>query len=168
MIAQEEGFVNRFCRKFPVPWGMGAGGFPAARVVNGIAGGKPAERSRTESEEIPTRAQFSPRGGKVTVVGIKKSLRLSSLVLRLPSVFPSVRKPAERSRTESEEIPTRAQFSPRGGNGAVVGISELVRPTRFERATYRVGVCHSIQLSYGRVFMQDLELAACPAPKALP
>ena len=27
----------------------------------------------------------------------------------------------------------------------------LVRPTRFERATYRVGVCHSIQLSYGRV-----------------
>lgn len=25
----------------------------------------------------------------------------------------------------------------------------LVRPTRFERATYRVGVCHSIQLGYG-------------------
>ena len=31
-----------------------------------------------------------------------------------------------------------------------VGIS-MVRPTRFERATYRVGVCHSIQLSYERV-----------------
>ena len=29
--------------------------------------------------------------------------------------------------------------------------SFLVRPTRFERATYRVGVCHSIQLSYERV-----------------
>ena len=28
----------------------------------------------------------------------------------------------------------------------------LVRPTRFERATYRVGVCHSIQLSYERIF----------------
>ena len=28
----------------------------------------------------------------------------------------------------------------------------LVRPTRFERATYRVGVCHSIQLSYGRIY----------------
>ncbi len=27
----------------------------------------------------------------------------------------------------------------------------LVRPTRFERATYRVGVCHSIQLSYERI-----------------
>ena len=28
----------------------------------------------------------------------------------------------------------------------------LVRPTRFERATYRVGVCHSIQLSYERIY----------------
>ena len=27
----------------------------------------------------------------------------------------------------------------------------MVRPTRFERATYRVGVCHSIQLSYERM-----------------
>ena len=32
-----------------------------------------------------------------------------------------------------------------------VGIS-MVRPTRFERATYRVGVCHSIQLSYERIY----------------
>lgn len=28
----------------------------------------------------------------------------------------------------------------------------LVRPMRFERTAYRVGVCHSIQLSYGRMF----------------
>ena len=28
----------------------------------------------------------------------------------------------------------------------------MVRPTGFEPAAYRVGVCHSIQLSYGRVF----------------
>ena len=28
----------------------------------------------------------------------------------------------------------------------------LVRPTGFEPAAYRVGVCHSIQLSYGRVY----------------
>ena len=27
----------------------------------------------------------------------------------------------------------------------------LARPMRFERTAYRVGVCHSIQLSYGRV-----------------
>ena len=27
----------------------------------------------------------------------------------------------------------------------------LARPMRLERTTYRVGVCHSIQLSYGRV-----------------
>ena len=33
-----------------------------------------------------------------------------------------------------------------------VGSFILVRPTRFERATYRVGVCHSIQLSYERIF----------------
>lgn len=29
--------------------------------------------------------------------------------------------------------------------------SDVVRPMRFERTAYRVGVCHSIQLSYGRV-----------------
>ena len=28
----------------------------------------------------------------------------------------------------------------------------MVRPTGFEPAAYRVGVCHSIQLSYGRIF----------------
>ena len=28
----------------------------------------------------------------------------------------------------------------------------VVCPTRFELATYRVGVCHSIQLSYGHIF----------------
>ena len=29
-------------------------------------------------------------------------------------------------------------------------VTVMVRPTGFEPATYRVGVCHSIQLSYGR------------------
>ncbi|MBD5153531.1 MAG: hypothetical protein HDT15_00245 [Oscillibacter sp.] len=33
--------------------------------------------------------------------------------------------PAERFTVESEEVPTIAPFSPQGGNGAVVGISEL-------------------------------------------
>ncbi len=28
----------------------------------------------------------------------------------------------------------------------------MVRPTGFEPAAYRVGVCHSIQLSYGRIY----------------
>ena len=31
-------------------------------------------------------------------------------------------------------------------------LSNMVRPTGFEPAAYRVGVCHSIQLSYGRVW----------------
>ena len=34
----------------------------------------------------------------------------------------------------------------------------LVRPTGFEPAAYRVGVCHSIQLSYGRIFGCRLQL----------
>ena len=39
----------------------------------------------------------------------------------------------------------------------------LVRPTRFERATYRVGVCHSIQLSYERIsiFLIDYSKSLC-------
>ena len=31
-------------------------------------------------------------------------------------------------------------------------MGQLARPMRFERTTYRVGVCHSIQLSYGRMY----------------
>ena len=45
------------------------------------------------------------------------------------------RKPAERLRWGSEEIPITAQFSPQGVNGAVMGISELERATRLELAT---------------------------------
>ena len=30
--------------------------------------------------------------------------------------------------------------------------SFVVRPSGFEPLAYRVGVCHSIQLSYGRIF----------------
>lgn len=41
------------------------------------------------------------------------------------SASKSGRNPAQRIRPESEEIPTRVQFSPQGGNGTVVGISEL-------------------------------------------
>ena len=38
-------------------------------------------------------------------------------------------------------------------NPVIIAITEflLARPMRFERTTYRVGVCHSIQLSYGRI-----------------
>lgn len=31
----------------------------------------------------------------------------------------------------------------------------VVRPSGFEPLAYRVGVCHSIQLSYGRIFTFD-------------
>ncbi len=45
---------------------------------------------------------------------------------------------AQRKRVAggSEEIPTIAQFSPKGGNGAMVGISELVRQKGLEPPTY--------------------------------
>ena len=39
--------------------------------------------------------------------------------------FPSAPSSAERVGAESKEIPTKAQVSPRGGNGAVVEISDL-------------------------------------------
>jgi len=47
----------------------------------------------------------------------------------------SAANPAKRIAAESEEIPVRAEFSPEGGNGAVTGISELVRVARLELTT---------------------------------
>ena len=44
----------------------------------------------------------------------------------------SAASPAERAAAESEEIPITAQFSPQGGNGAVMGISELAEKEGFE------------------------------------
>ena len=43
-----------------------------------------------------------------------------------PAGRPPNRSPAQRGRFGSEEILNRAQFSPQGGNGAVLRISELV------------------------------------------
>ena len=51
----------------------------------------------------------------------------------------SARNPAKRIRAESEEIPTRVQFSPQGGNGTVVGISELEGVPTFEPAALGAG-----------------------------
>ena len=47
-----------------------------------------------------------------------------------PRLF-SAANPAERIAAESEEIPIIAQFSPKGGNGAVMGISSLSARKRF-------------------------------------
>ena len=55
--------------------------------------------------------------------------KTKSLPIRAHPAAPvhSAASPAKRVAAESEEIPTRVQFSPQGGNGTVVGISELVR-----------------------------------------
>ena len=53
---------------------------------------------------------------------------------------------SQKQNYKKEEIRTHL---PRGRISS--DFLHLVRPTRFERATYRVGVCHSIQLSYGRM-----------------
>ena len=39
----------------------------------------------------------------------------------------------------------------------------MVRPVRFERMTFRVGVWHSIQLSYGRILLARYLLYHIPA-----
>ena len=42
----------------------------------------------------------------------------------------------------------------------------VVRTTGFEPAAYRVGVCHSIQLSYGRIFSRSYYSKVRPKSKA--
>ena len=55
---------------------------------------------------------------------------------------PARRRPVSRCKTAPTRKKTRF----------CVSFFVLVRPTGFEPAAYRVGVCHSIQLSYGRIF----------------
>ena len=55
------------------------------------------------------------------------------------SASKSGRNPAQRIRPESEEIPTRVQFSPQGGNGTVVGISELAKVLKLDTNAH---LCH--------------------------
>ena len=50
----------------------------------------------------------------------------------VPFLQKSAENPAERISAESEEIPITAQFSPQGGNCAVMGISELAAGEGFE------------------------------------
>ena len=42
----------------------------------------------------------------------------------------------------------------------------MVRPSGFEPLAYRVGVCHSIQLSYGRIFSRSYYSKVRPKSKA--
>ena len=75
---------------------------PKAAVPEKFGIGRPRyQRNSTE--------KVSPRGAKRT---------------RCPHPSSSAENPAERISAESEEIPIIAQFSPRGGNGAVMEISE--------------------------------------------
>ena len=70
-------------------------------------------------------------------------------MLRIPRPL-SAASPAERVAVESEEIPTRAQFSPQGGNAAVVGISELERLMGVE-PTYAAWEAAVLPMNYSRV-----------------
>ena len=68
--------------------------------------------------------------------------------MQLPVLHPNPpRAQRKRVAVESEEIPTIAQFSPQGGNGAVVGISELVDDTGLEPVTPCTSSRCSSQLS---------------------
>ena len=81
-------------------------------------------------------------------------LRPTSPVLRPPSYVPrknSAENPAKRISAESEEIPITAQFSPRGGNGAVMGISELERLMGVE-PTYAAWEAAVLPMNYSRKY----------------
>ncbi len=110
----------------------------------------PAKRVGPGSEEIPTLAQFPPQGGNerprelLTCPSPKRQRQ--DVSNSHPTPGPS---PAERVGPGSEEIPMIAQFSPQGGNGAVMGISELAPPARLELTTFRLGGGPSILVRYG-------------------
>ena len=87
----------------------------------------------------PSRAQSGPAYVFLLISSRLRPLacvpRPPSYVSRPPSYVPrknSAENPAKRISAESEEIPITAQFSPQGGNGAVMGISELAAGEGFE------------------------------------
>ena len=106
----------------------------------------------------PSRAQSGPAYVFLLISSRLRPLacvpRPPSYVSRPPSYVPrknSAENPAKRISAESEEIPITAQFSPRGGNGAVMGISELERLMGVE-PTYAAWEAAVLPMNYSRKY----------------
>ena len=105
---------------------------------SGRSGFPPAGRGRS-----PLRAALWPQGpGGTTPAAGGYALGNKAPVDRLDEGLVT-----RRARLVSDW----QQLPPRGRGAARKLLTGVVRPARFERATYRFVVCRSIQLSYGRV-----------------
>ena len=100
-----------------------------------------------------TPERISPPGDKPRIRGAQqKNLPHGRFFVVRPSGFPLSGINLESAANSKKTCLTAGFF--------------VVRPSGFEPLAYRVGVCHSIQLSYGRIFSRSYYSKVRPKSKA--
>ena len=142
---------------------------PAAIETTGFLGGTPE--------------RISPLGDKPRIRGAQqKNLPHGRFFVVRPSGFPLPGINLESAAHSKKTCLTAGFFVVRPSGFPLSGINLesaahskktcltagffVVRPSGFEPLAYRVGVCHSIQLSYGRIFSRSYYSKVRPKSKA--
>ena len=129
-----------------------------------------------------TPERIPPLGDKPRIRGAQqKNLPHGRFFVVRPSGFPlpgiNLESAAHSKKPASRQVfrGTPERISPFGDKPRIRGAQQknlphgrffVVRPSGFEPLAYRVGVCHSIQLSYGRIFSRSYYSKVRPKSKA--
>ena len=128
---------------------------PSGFPFSGINLESAAHSKKPASRQVfcGTPERISPPGDKPRIRGAQQKTCLTAgfFVVR-PSGFPLSGINLESAANSKKTCLTAGFF--------------VVRPSGFEPLAYRVGVCHSIQLSYGRIFSRSYYSKVRPKSKA--
>ena len=128
---------------------------PSGFLLSGINLESAAHSKKPASRQVfcGTPERISPPGNKPRIRGAQqKNLPHGRFFVVRPSGFPLSGINLESAAHSKKTCLTAGFF--------------VVRPSGFEPLAYRVGVCHSIQLSYGRIFSRSYYSKVRPKSKA--
>ena len=158
---------------------------PSGFPLSGINLESAAHSKKPASRQVfcGTPERISPLGDKPRIRGAQqKNLPHGRFFRGTPErISPFGDKPRIRG-AQQKNLPygrffcgTPERISPPGDKPRIRGAQQknlphgrffVVRPSGFEPLAYRVGVCHSIQLSYGRIFSRSYYSKVRPKSKA--